>query len=46
MPAAASVADRYEAVVAGDFDANGSGDLVLYDRGNGFAVLWWAGRKA
>ncbi|MFN0026951.1 MAG: PQQ-dependent sugar dehydrogenase [Acidimicrobiales bacterium] len=41
----ASVADKYEAFVAGDFDANGSGDLVLYDRGNGFAVLWWGSRS-
>ena len=38
---AAYVADRYESFAVGDFDANGSGDILLYDRGNGFAVLWW-----
>lgn len=44
----AYVPSRYQAVVSGDFDGNGSGDLVLYDPDNGQAALWWgspAGRS-
>ncbi len=39
----AYVAGEY-GMVAGDFDANGAGDVVLYDPAVGDAILWWGGR--
>ncbi|MGE0732783.1 MAG: sorbosone dehydrogenase family protein [Acidimicrobiia bacterium] len=39
----AYVAGDYD-MVAGDFDANGAGDVVLYDPAVGDAILWWGSR--